>query len=80
MNFLTMTMLLSRSVPMSFRSRFACPNLALENEMATRAFRAIILGILKDETSLEHSYELSTSRAHALPPGEHLTCEEPEHG
>lgn len=63
MNILTMAMILSKSVPAIFRAMFTIPNVALENAMTTRAFRAISLGIVQDQLTIGQSMELSNFRS-----------------
>ncbi|KAL6298479.1 hypothetical protein BKA93DRAFT_744034 [Sparassis latifolia] len=55
LNILTMAMILSPSVSPVFHAMFTIPNVALENAMATRVFRAIHLGLISphDGSSLE---------------------------
>jgi len=41
-------MVLSPSIPPVYRAMFSVPNIALENSMACRVFRAVKLGLIKD--------------------------------
>ncbi|KAJ6620414.1 hypothetical protein B0H10DRAFT_1791708 [Mycena sp. CBHHK59/15] len=52
-NILTMIMLLDPAMPPVFHAMFAIPNVALENAMACRVFRALRLGFITDNESGE---------------------------
>lgn len=45
-----MALILTPSVPPVLRAMFTVPNLALENAMATRVFRAVRLGAIRNPT------------------------------
>ncbi|KAI0072256.1 hypothetical protein K474DRAFT_1605455 [Panus rudis PR-1116 ss-1] len=47
-NIVSMAVILAPSVPPVFRAMFAIPNFTLQNAMATRVFRMLKLGLLKD--------------------------------
>ncbi|KAL6308126.1 hypothetical protein BKA93DRAFT_726060 [Sparassis latifolia] len=55
LNILTMAMILSPSMSPVFRAMFSIPNVALENAMATRVFRAVHLGLISDADTSPHS-------------------------
>ncbi|KAL6304752.1 hypothetical protein BKA93DRAFT_732544 [Sparassis latifolia] len=55
LNILTMAMILSPSVSPVFRAMFTIPNVALENAMATRVFRAVHLGLISHGDTSSHS-------------------------
>jgi len=47
-------MILIPNLPTIYHSMFSVPNLALENAMACRVYRAVILGFIKDPESTHH--------------------------
>ena len=47
-------MLLIPNIPTTYHSMFSVPNLALENAMACRVYRAVKLGLIKNPESTQY--------------------------
>jgi hypothetical protein len=57
------TMLIAPSVPAVYHSMFSVPNLALENAMACRVYRAVKLGFIKNLQGTNYGISLRSSSA-----------------
>lgn len=62
MNIVAMVLILTPSVPPVLRAMFAIPNAALQNAMASRVYRQLKLGLIKeDDSTLVRSTSTSTT-------------------
>ena len=61
-------MLVAPAIPPVYRTMLSVPNLALENAMACRVYRAVKLGFIKDyQSARENSLRSSAARHDAGP-------------
>lgn len=69
LNVATMVMILDPSAPPVYHAFLSLPNIALENSMACRVFRAIHLGTIRFPSSTSRSLSTSGSLAVRVPSG-----------